>query len=53
MENSERIKKWKEERAKVAEESRASRLQQKENERSFRQTEKTADAKSHHRPDAG
>ena len=53
MENSERIKKWKEERAKVAEESRASRLQQKENERSLRQTEKTADAKSHHRPDAG
>ncbi|BDN95796.1 Vi polysaccharide export inner-membrane protein VexD [Citrobacter braakii] len=53
MENSERIKKWKEERAKVAEESRASRLQQKENERALRQTEKTADAKSHHRPDAG
>ncbi|ECP9948615.1 Vi polysaccharide ABC transporter inner membrane protein VexD [Salmonella enterica] len=53
MENSERIKKWKEERAKVAQESRASRLQQKEDERALRQTEKSADAKSHHNPDAG
>ncbi len=53
MENSERIKKWKEERAKVAEESRASRLQQKEDERALSQTEKKADSKSHHRPDAG
>ncbi|POT56330.1 Vi polysaccharide ABC transporter inner membrane protein VexD [Citrobacter amalonaticus] len=43
MDNSERIKKWKEERARVAEESRDSRLRKKEEAHLLRQAEKAAE----------
>ncbi|EDM0488288.1 Vi polysaccharide ABC transporter inner membrane protein VexD [Salmonella enterica] len=45
MDNSERIKKWKEERARVAEESRASRLRNKDEQRILRQAENITEQK--------
>lgn len=43
MDNSERIKKWKEERARVAEENRAARFRSKEEQRILRQTENASE----------
>lgn len=52
MDNSERIKKWKEERSKVAEERRISRRQQKEDGRINEQAEKdVVQKKRHHQTD--
>lgn len=53
MNNSERIKKWKEDRARIAEENRTARIQKKEEERLLRQAEQTAEQPSDdHQKDA-